>query len=160
MSNLPPPRYRIVERGRRLITVDALTGEEIGLGATLANVDLAGAKQTVAPPRNKGSSSLGAAPIATAREPNTHLATALSALPGEATQPPKALNSIMAPDKQAQQGKIIGLMIVGLVALGFLILSGLWVVPLALMIVPMTRKAILPMLADGLRKYLGQSTNG
>lgn len=35
MMTMPPPRYRIIERGRRLVTVDTMTGQEVGLSAHL-----------------------------------------------------------------------------------------------------------------------------
>jgi hypothetical protein len=35
MITMPPPRYRIVERGRRLITVDTMLSREVGLAASL-----------------------------------------------------------------------------------------------------------------------------
>lgn len=35
MQGMPPPRYKIVERGRRLITVDVRTGAELGMSALL-----------------------------------------------------------------------------------------------------------------------------
>ncbi len=35
MITMPPPRYRIVERGRRLITVDTALSREVGLAASL-----------------------------------------------------------------------------------------------------------------------------
>ncbi len=35
MITMPPPRYRIVERGRRLITVDTALSQEVGLAASL-----------------------------------------------------------------------------------------------------------------------------
>ncbi len=35
MITMPPPRYRIIERGRRLITVDTALSQEVGLAAAL-----------------------------------------------------------------------------------------------------------------------------
>lgn len=35
MITVPPPRYRIIERGRRLITVDTALSREVGLAAAL-----------------------------------------------------------------------------------------------------------------------------
>ena len=39
MLQSPPSRYKIIERGRRLVTIDTLTGQEVGLGNTLVSPD-------------------------------------------------------------------------------------------------------------------------
>lgn len=157
MSTLPPPRYRIVERGRRLITIDTLTGQEIGLGASLANVDLAGARQTAAPPRNKTSSSLGAAPVTPVVASAASRSSALNPLQAVPAAPAGFSAGNVSPDKQ---GKIVGLIVFGFIAVIFLIATGLWFIPVLLMIVPQSRKAIVPVAKAAFSKYMGQAANG
>lgn len=157
MSRLPPSRYRIVERGRRLITIDTLTGQEIGLGASLANVDLAGARQTVAPARNKTSSSLGAAPVTSAVATAVSRSTALNPLQAVPPAPAAFPSGKVSPDKQ---GKIIGLIAFGFIAVIFLIATGLWFIPVLLMIVPQSRKVIVPVAKAAFNRYMGQAANG
>jgi hypothetical protein len=51
MQAPPPTRYRIEERGRRLVTIDSITGQAVGLSATLQGDLTFGVTKPTAEPR-------------------------------------------------------------------------------------------------------------
>jgi hypothetical protein len=158
MMQSPPSRYRIVERGRRLVTIDTATGQEIGMGAWLPNVNLEGAKQTVAPMRDRNTVGKGDAPLQLVKAQIASAPSALSPLStSPAGAPSERVKAIFSPDNQ---GKGIGLIVGAVMLLIFLIATNLWPVPLFLMLVPQTRQWILPKLKAGLLHYFGQDANG
>jgi hypothetical protein len=160
MMQSPPSRYRIVERGRRLVTIDTATGQEIGMGAWLPNVNLEGAKQTVAPMRDRNTADKGDAPLQLIKA-QIASASAPSALSPLSTSPAgSASERVKADFSPDNQGKGIGLIVGAVMLLIFLIATNLWPVPLFLMLVPQTRQWILPKLKAGLLRYFGQDANG
>jgi hypothetical protein len=89
----PAGRYRIVERGRKLVTIDTLTGQEISSLQGSAGVDDAG----MAPRSN----SLGFELRSSSSSPNA--ASALAPAPKQAQAAPARAQTITAPKRETQK---------------------------------------------------------
>ena len=144
---LPPSRYRVEERGRRLVTIDTHTGREYGADMALGPAPVRSqpvVARTAAPPTStdlvKQRSALSAviAQVA-ARQPQPVIAVKLK--PGGA-------------------GKLIALVAGGLVLAVFLIVTNLWILVVLPLAIPQVRSFVLPRGMAALKKYLDQAATG
>jgi hypothetical protein len=120
----PPSRYSVKEKGGRLIVID----NETGLPPLSASDRLAGIDY---PEMGEADSPFEAATIA-ARDLNLDISEPFS--PRSTSHP---VNAQFAVRQFNKQGRLILLIVIGLFALAFIIVSGAWViVGLALMIAP------------------------
>ena len=125
MNTMPPPRYRIMERGRRLITVDTATATEVGLAAQLG-----------------GDPVFMVSPVTSLTDlrPHSHAGEA-AYTPAEPKRAPQVIRAQMAgPTKPpAMTGRWV-VVLVGVMALiGFLIMTSLWIVVVLLLMNGTTR---------------------
>lgn len=135
LSRLPPTRWRVVERGRRLITVDAVTGQEIGLGANLPPIDLNGT------PRLRQAKPAQRATLAAPAQASVPAVKGGSraAAPERSTTLPSTM-----PAGHYNANKLI-LLVVGSVFLLFiLIFSGAWIFAAAALFFAPVRQALTP----------------
>ena len=136
MNSMPPPRYRILERGRRLITVDTHTATEVGLAAQLG-----------------GDPVFMVSPVTsfTNLRPHSH-AGEPPFTPRSSTPAPHIIRAEM-PSATATNpgGRWLLVLAAGIMFIGFLIMTSLWIVVLLLMVNGTTRGWVLNAL-----KPLGQ----
>ena len=143
---MAPSRYRVEERGRRLVTIDTLTGQEYGADDGLSRSPIP-------------SSSIAPLPQPSIL-PRQH--SALSALAVKATGNVEA--SSTKPAKSGTNpglaGKLIVLVAACLFLTAFLIMTNLWpfvVIPLA---IPQVRTIVVTQGKAMLKKYLDQAATG
>jgi hypothetical protein len=146
LSRLPPTRWRVVERGRRLVTIDTTTGEGIGLGAILPETNL-DARPRDHQPRPAQRATLAApakasVPIVKDSSRPVAVSATRSALPA------------LSPASQNNANKMILLSVAAIFLLFMLIFSGAWVfVAVALFFAPV-RQAILPPIWSRIKAWL------
>lgn len=103
----PQGRYRIVERGRRLVTIDTQTGIEIDMLPSSSSRDLRGAVRTSTP----SPSSLAGSGQVSSDQPDA----------------PSAIDGRMNGPGLDKSGRVAILLVGGLVVIVFLIASGAWI---------------------------------
>ncbi len=121
-------RYKVIERGRRLVTIDTLTGTEMGQlpPPPPGLVDYA-------VPRKGTGMEAGRAP-ARAGEPGTRAGEGINA------------------------GRLAGVILAGLAFIFFLLISQLWFVVVGVVVfVPPVRKAIFSQLLPALARFVRNS---
>lgn len=141
---LPPARYRVEERGRRLVTIDTRTGQEYG-----ADIGTAPAQK----PDTGSVTGAASKPAPTPR-------SALSALAANAPEQARTAATQQPQSKPGIAGKIALLATGSLALIAFLIMTNLWffaVIPLA---IPQVRTVVLAQGKAMLRKYLDQAAAG
>lgn len=148
----PPTRYRVVERGRRLVTIDTHTGEEFGAGLRAAS-DPAAPRMGMmsAPPAAVPLSPLEAPAFEDRyQEPDTRI---------EAEPPPLSeARSALSPARPAvtvklKPGGMLPLAVfIGVIVVIFLIATNLWVFVLIAMLVPQIRAAAFDKAKAAIRK--------
>jgi hypothetical protein len=125
---VPPPRYKIVERNRRLVTIDNWSGQVVTSGSVAAReaaaVDL---EMAPAPP------SPWAARTVSNANPDRN--------------PPSSAES-------PRGSKILALTIGGILFVLFLILSGAWIPFLILVAIPAIRTPVWNALRRGIGRFL------
>ena len=126
MLNMPPSRYKIIERDRRLVTIDTLTGAE--MGAKAVPVPTASAPQSEAD-MNARVSALG--PALKANRPSASTAPA-----------------------SGRAGRIAILVMAGIAGLLFLILTGAWVVVAMALAFPPVRAVALTAVKTATARFL------
>lgn len=131
----PPPRYKIVERGRRLVTIDALTGVELGLSAQLRGRDPVFDAKPVA--RLEGKSGAHPAAHTPQATPNAPVAASpWGGRPGTSVDLSKLGNGTEV--QPAALRWMVLLAAAGLIIF-LLIISSLWIVIVAAFVFPLTR---------------------
>ena len=143
-----PSRYRIEERGRRLVTIDTRTGRVYG----------ADTARDPAPVRREPVTVRTAAP-AVSNSP-TELRSALSAVnvtsaPDRTPPPPVSIKL-----KPGGGGKLIALAAGGLMLTVFLIMTNLWIVVVIALAIAPVRSAALTWGKAALKKSLDQAATG
>ena len=148
MITMPPPRYRIEEKGRRLITVDGATGQRVGLAAHLSGDPVFGVR---VPSELKGGMPSAKAALETA-PPATTKPSALALPRANAPDQKRIVRAPGAGLSQVKSGSstgrwiIVALLAVPLIFVVFALY--LWV-PIAVMLwFPATR----PLVFAGFRK--------
>lgn len=144
----PEGRYRIIERDRRLVTIDTLTGKEIGSGGA----------QRASPPAMPQPHEVRteSAPPA----PSLSALNAGSNAPRPGLQPQAQRPERMPPSSNAQYarpkvgGRVAALMIGAIMLFFFLAMTGLWIFVVVAFLVPQVRQALLPPLGRGLKRFL------
>lgn len=135
MNTMPPPRYRILERGRRLITVDTATATEVGLASRLGDDPVFMVSPVTSLTDLRPHSHAGEAPFTPT--PSQSAPQIIRAqMPG--TAKPTAMTGRWA------------IVLAGCIAMiGFLIMTSLWIVVVLLLINGTTRgwlaKALKPL---------------
>lgn len=147
----PSTRYKVIERDRRLVTIDTWSGQETGASASSEAASLqsrslrlgAGPQQT-----GQGRAALGtSASQASADAPSAATATKLSPW----GQKPKSIAST------ERQSRIIGLVFAGFAIGTVLILTGLWIPIVIAMLVPQIRNPVWTAIKPPLTRYLNGS---
>lgn len=128
----PPSRYRIVEKDRRLIVIDTLTGQRNASADLPTMADLARTETVAAPAAPRPSST--SAPIST---PRTKRQTG-----GPAT--PNAVS----------QARLIALVIAAIAVVAVLFLSGLWIAVVIALLIPQVRTPMLEVGRKTLKAWL------
>jgi hypothetical protein len=148
----PPSRYRIVERDRRLVTIDTWSGQETGTAASSEAASLEGRSLRLgAGPQNmgQGRATLGTtASQASADAPSNAAAPNAVPKPGPWGSAPKSLAST------ERQTKIIGLVFAGLAIGAILILTNLWLPAIVVLLVPQIRNAVWSAAKPALTRFL------
>ena len=126
---IPPARYKIIERDRRLVTIDMLTGAEIGAKAVPLPTDSV--------PQNEADtatrvSALG--PIVNANRP-----------------------SATAPGSD-RTGRIALLVMAGIAGVLFLFLTGAWVVVAIALAIPPVRALAITAVKTAIGRFLNPET--
>jgi hypothetical protein len=144
MLQSPPSRYKIIERGRRLVTIDTLTGQEVGLGNTLVSPDA-----PVDLP-------IQSAHVATPMESSSPVSSPVPPTPGVRRAPLRA-------NEQNDSGRAmrtVHVVIAAIALIAFLIFTGLWMIAaVALFIVPV-RQWLLSALKRAATRYIDQAAKG
>ena len=138
MMTVPPPRYRVIERGRRLVTLDSLHGVEVGLASLLQGDPTFGI--------SRPTPALEAAAAMPARMPVPQARAApLEAPPVRviANAPHSSMPSAASVAEAVQPGRV-AVVAFGLLAITiFLIASSLWIGVVLLLWLPQSRGFIL-----------------
>jgi hypothetical protein len=125
----PPSRYRVIERDRRLITIDTWSGAEVG-------------SQTGA----------GSAPMAS--QSPLELSVKAPAAPQPAAKSPGPWPRGMEGSPVEKQGRAM-MLAVGAIAFAlFLFFTSLWIPALILMAIPQSRDPIVSAVKSGVTRYL------
>ena len=126
---IPPARYKIIERDRRLVTIDMLTGAEIGAKAVPLPTDSV--------PQNEADT-----------------ATRVSALGPivKASRP-----SATAPGSD-RTGRIALLVMAGIAGVLFLFLTGAWVVVAIALAIPPVRALAITAVKTAIGRFLNPET--
>jgi hypothetical protein len=133
---VPPPRYKIVERNRRLVTIDTWSGEVVTTGS-LAAARVAEESEFEEP---------AAAPSPWAKQ---------ASLPPLANANPARTSRNSQPQADnARAGKVMILVIAGIVFVLFLILSGAWIPVGIVLLIPAVRTPIWNALRGAIGRYL------
>ena len=130
--SIPPSRYKIIERDRRLVTIDTLTGAE--MGAKAKPLPRALASQGDAD-TNARVSALG--PVLKANRPSA-----------------PATPSASAATASDRTGRIAILVMAGIAGLLFLILTGAWVVVAMALAFPPVRAVALTAVKTATARFL------
>jgi hypothetical protein len=141
---LPPARYRVEERGRRLVTIDIRTGQEYGADIGHARAQKRDAGDATGP----------------TSQPASAPRSALSALAANLPDRARAASTVQGQGKPGVAGKLVVLAMGSLLLIAFLIMTNLWffaVIPLA---IPQVRTVVLTRGKAMLRKYLDQAATG
>jgi hypothetical protein len=154
----PPSRYRIVERDRRLVTIDTWSGQETGTTASSEAASLEGRSirlgagpQEIGQGRAMlGTTAVQASAAAPSNAPSNTSANA-PAKPGPWGVAPPSLASTK------RQTKIIGLVFAGLAIATVLILTNLWLPALVVLLVPQIRNPVWAAVKPALLRFLGGS---
>jgi hypothetical protein len=151
----PPSRYRIVERDRRLVTIDTWSGQETGTAASSEAASLEGRSLRLgAGPQNMGQGRATLGTTAVQASANAPSNTASNTLPNAPAKPgpwgsaPKSLAST------ERQTKIIGLVFAGLAVGAVLILTNLWLPAIVVLLVPQIRNAVWSAAKPALTRFL------
>jgi hypothetical protein len=143
----PPSRYKIVERNRRLITIDTQSGLEVGAmqaAPPAAPSQLQSGTSAPAPDLSK----TAALPKADAA-PDRRRSALLSARP--ALQPLARISTAQAPK--------IAILVLGIILVGtILIMSNLWPIALIPVFVPAIRQKLWPVVARAIVRWLNDDT--
>ena len=134
--SIPPARYKIIERDRRLVTIDTLTGAEMGAKAVPPS--------TTSVPQSEANTSspvsaLG--PVLRANRPSTPLTPSASAAP--------------TSDKT---GRIAILVTAGIAGVLFLFLTGAWVVVAIALAIPPVRALAITAVKTAIGRFLNPET--
>lgn len=132
--DVPQGRYKIVERDRRLVTIDTLTGEEVGLGGAPKPVDQ---RSSATMPAVAGANQSGRAP----------------AVPTPSPSPP-----LSSDEHQGRTGRIMLILVGATALLIFLILSGAWIPAVIITAVPQLRTPIWKLLSGILSRYVNHGS--
>lgn len=146
----PPSRYRIVERDRRLVTIDTWSGQETGTAESSESASLEGRSTRLgAGPQDMGQ---GRALL------GTTASQASAAAPSNAPTNPgpwgMASKSLASAERQT---KIIGLVFAGLAVSAVLILTGLWIPAGIILLVPQVRNPVWGAIKPALSRFLDGS---
>ena len=136
MLNIPPSRYKIIERDRRLVTIDTLTGAE--MGAKAVPLPTESSPQSEADTISRVSA-LG--PVLRANRPSAPLTPSASAAP--------------TSDKT---GRIALLVMAGIAGVLFLFLTGAWVVVAVAFAVPPIRALAFTAVKTAIGRFLNPET--
>lgn len=148
----PPSRYRVVERGRRLVTIDTHTGEEFGAGLRAAS-DPAAPRQTMSAPPVMTPLAPPESPAFEDREPEAEFRiepepAPLSEMRSSALSPARPPVTV-----KIKPGGMLPLAVfVGVIVVIFLIATNLWIFVLIAMLVPQIRAAALGKAKAAIRK--------
>lgn len=140
----PPTRYRVVERGRRLVTIDTHTGEEFGAGLRAASDPVPRRTTMAAPPTLP--------PVYEAPEPEQRIEA------DPAPPPLSEIRSALSPARppvtvKLKPGGMLPLAVfVSVIVIIFLIATNLWIFVLIAMLVPQIRAAVLDKAKAAIRK--------
>lgn len=126
MQSPYPSRYRVIERGRRLITIDTLTGEEVG-----------GLRAMPAPPSTTLDRPGSAEP-----EPASPRIEAPQIARAPLSETVSALSVRRAPQKLQLSGKLPLVVAGGIALIIFLIVTNLWIFVVIAFLVPQIRAAV------------------
>lgn len=143
----PPSRYRIVERDRRLVTIDTWSGQETGTAASSEAASLERRSLRLgAGPQNmgQGRATLGT----TASQASADAPSNAPSKPGPWGAAPKS------PGSTERQTKIIGLVFAGLAVSAVLILTGLWLPAVVVLLVPQIRNPVWAAAKPALARFL------
>lgn len=149
MLDKPPPgRYRVIERDRRLITIDTWSGQECGTASSSESASLESRSTRLgAGPQASGNSR--SANGSTASQASAAASTTSSSKPGPWG---KAPSSLAATERQT---RIIGLAFARLAIGAVLILTHLWIPALVILLVPQIRNPLWAATKPALTRYLG-----
>jgi hypothetical protein len=141
----PPGRYRIVERDRRLVTIDTATGAEIGVTAAMA------AQSDIITGSSGMARSGMAETIGSSRPSALSEAAARPAVEASAAKA-AALRIAMTPQKA---NKIV-ILITGVIVLAvILILTSLWPFAIVALVLKPSRDFLWARMKPALLRYLG-----
>ena len=143
---MAPSRYRVEERGRRLVTIDTRTGQEYGADNGLSRSPIPSPSIAQLSP-----------PSAPTSQPSVLSALVVKAIANPAKQPDKLPPSGANP---GVAGKLIVLIAVFLLFTAFMIMTNLWpfvVIPLA---IPQVRTIVLTQGKAMLKKLLDHAATG
>ncbi len=143
---MAPSRYRVEERGRRLVTIDTRTGQEYGADNGLSRSPIP--SSAIAPPPQ---------PSVPTRQHSALSALVVKATGNVETPSTKSAQSGTNP---GLAGKLIVLVAACLLLTAFLIMTNLWffvVIPLA---IPQVRAIVVTQGKAMLKKFLDQAATG
>ena len=148
---LPPSRYRVEERGRRLVTIDTRTGQEFGADMALGSAPVR--DRMTAAPVSKMLERVGTdAPLS---QRSALSAVTIAPASGEARPSVAGLNL-----KPGSGAKLATLAAGVLMLAVFLIITNLWIVVVIAFAIAPVRSAALTLGKAALRKYLDQAATG
>lgn len=148
----PPSRYRVVERGRRLVTIDTHTGEEFGAGLRAAS-DPAAPRSTLSAPPAPPPLPPSEPPVFEDRDSGPDFGIEPETIPLSEMR-----SSALAPARPPVTVKIkpAGMLplavFIGVIVVIFLIATNLWIFVLIAMLVPQIRAAALDKAKAVIRK--------
>ena len=149
LNEAPPGRYRVIERDRRLVTVDTLSGLETGAAASSEAASLESRSLRLgAGPQQTGSSR---ATATTASAASAGTSPSPQSNPGPWGQAATRLSTT------ERQTRIIGLVFVGIAIAAVLILTGLWIPVGVVLLVPQIRTPVWTAAKPALMRYLNGS---
>lgn len=143
---MAPSRYRVEERGRRLVTIDTKTGQEYGADNSLSR--LSKPSPVIAPPSR---------PSAPMKQQSVLSALVVKAAANVETLSTKPAQSGKNP---GISGKLIALVAAFLFLTAFLIMTNLWPFVVIPLLIPQVRTLVLTRGKAMLKKFLDQAATG